>query len=84
MNVDLCDGEPGAPGLVAAASAALSLPGAGDCIVGVLSPLSIESVPVAVREAVGRPARLDSPAVDASSELFAFSLPFFDAARASG
>ena len=66
MKADMCEGDPGAPGLV---TAALESSGAGDCIVGgVLSPLSIESAPVAVREAVGRPARLDSPVVDASSD----------------
>jgi hypothetical protein len=66
MNSDLCEGEPGAPGL---ATAALLFSGAGVCIVGgVLAPLSIESAPVAVREVAGRPARLDSPVVDVSSD----------------
>ena len=66
MKADLCEGDPGAPGLV---TAALAFSGAGDCIIGgVLSPLSIDSAPVAVREAVGRPARLDSPVVEVSSD----------------
>lgn len=86
MEVDLCEGDPGAPGLVATAGTLdLPFPSPGDCIVdGVLSPLNIESAPVAVRELVGRPERLDSPAFKVSPEPCALPLPFFDAALASG
>lgn len=83
MNEDLCEGDPGAPGLVTVP--AFSSPTAGDCVAGgVLSPLNIESAPVAVRDVVGRPVRLGSPVLEASSDPCALSLPFFDAALASG
>lgn len=77
MNCDLCEGDPGPSGL--------AMSGIPDFSVGgVLWPLIIESAPVAVREVAGRPGRLDSPVFEASPELFAFSLPFFEAALASG
>lgn len=83
MKEDLCEGDPGVPGLVAAP--VFSFPNAVDCVAGGVRPsLKMESAPVAVREVVGRPVRLDSPVFDDSSEPCALSLPFFDAALASG
>jgi hypothetical protein len=84
MKVDLCEGDPGAPWLIAAPRMLPFSSKPGDWTVGgVLCPL-IESAPVAVRDPVGRPGRLDSPAFDVLSEPCARSLPFFEAALASG
>lgn len=80
MKADLCEGDPGASARMLDFS---SIP--GDCTTGgVLSPLIIEDAPVAVRDVVDRPGRLKSSALDVLSEPCALSLPFFEAALASG
>ena len=84
MKVDLCEGDPGAPGLIAAPRMLPFSSKPEDWTVGGVLCSLIESAPVAVRDPVGRPGRLDSPVFDVLSEPCARSLPFFEAALASG
>jgi hypothetical protein len=83
MNVDLCEGVPGEPGLVTAGLSACirAISAATSAAVGVAAPLLPERsvASVAVLDVVGRPLLLPSP-VDEAPVLVAFSLPFLDLA----
>ena len=83
MNVDLCEGVPGEPGLVTAGLSACirAMSAAASAAVGVEAPLLPErsEAPVPLRVVTGRPLLLPSPIEDVPVPIL-FSFPFLDLA----
>jgi hypothetical protein len=81
MNVDLCEGVPGVPGLVTPelSPCIRAISAAASAAVGVVAPLLLERsvVPVTDLPVVGRPSLLP-PAFEDVSVLEALALLFFD------